>query len=395
MNKLETELLQVALGIRPELSQIYNNEEWDACYEFAGKQAIVGVLFAGIERLPKQQRPYNDLLMLWIRQVMYMLTQSEKLDQMCALVARNFKLAGFDCVILKGQGVAKLYKQFLGSAGNFNSSLSVSSSSKDHFLLRTPGDIDCWVFADRSDIWNYLKKNVPSFTGEHDGNLHTEFIFHNTTVEVHYTATYLITPIYNKRLQDWLKKQALGFVINIEKDAITNAPLDTTASLSTEENVKYKITNYFPTPTLEFNLVYLILHMYRHYLFEGIGLRHVVDYYIVLQMTTDEQKREAMKILNSFGAGDFARALMWVLNECLEMKAESMLCKPNAWRGKMLMDAILKGGNFGKFDKINSIEFRQWGMKRCWRFVLRNMRLFIAYPNEIGWHVVKRLCCIQ
>ena len=42
--------------------------DWEEMYEFAKKQTIIGVLFAGIEKLPKAQRPEKKLLMKWYAQ---------------------------------------------------------------------------------------------------------------------------------------------------------------------------------------------------------------------------------------------------------------------------------------------------------------------------------------
>lgn len=48
---LFVELLQVALGRREGLSRVPSAAEWEALYEEAGKQAIVGVMLCGLERL--------------------------------------------------------------------------------------------------------------------------------------------------------------------------------------------------------------------------------------------------------------------------------------------------------------------------------------------------------
>lgn len=61
--ELGIELLQVALGVRPMLSRAPSDKEWDEIFHFAEEQAIMGVLFGGVERLPAEQRPYMDLLM--------------------------------------------------------------------------------------------------------------------------------------------------------------------------------------------------------------------------------------------------------------------------------------------------------------------------------------------
>ena len=45
------ELIQVAIGNRICLSHSPTAEEWKALYEIAKKQSLVGVCFAGVQRL--------------------------------------------------------------------------------------------------------------------------------------------------------------------------------------------------------------------------------------------------------------------------------------------------------------------------------------------------------
>ena len=40
--------------------------DWWAFYEFAKKQTLVGVVFDGVRKLPKQTAPSFDLLMHWV-----------------------------------------------------------------------------------------------------------------------------------------------------------------------------------------------------------------------------------------------------------------------------------------------------------------------------------------
>lgn len=54
MRELFIELLQVSLGTHDGLSRVPSAVEWLGIYEEAQRQAIVGVLACGIERLTKE-----------------------------------------------------------------------------------------------------------------------------------------------------------------------------------------------------------------------------------------------------------------------------------------------------------------------------------------------------
>ena len=66
MKKLVIELLQVSLGNREQLSRTPSDAEWICLFQVAQKQAIVGVLLGGLERLPKEQLPSQNILLQWV-----------------------------------------------------------------------------------------------------------------------------------------------------------------------------------------------------------------------------------------------------------------------------------------------------------------------------------------
>ena len=59
------ELIQVAIGRRGALSRRPSSAEWNSLYSLSVKQAVAGVCFYGIQRLPKEQQPPKGLLLQW------------------------------------------------------------------------------------------------------------------------------------------------------------------------------------------------------------------------------------------------------------------------------------------------------------------------------------------
>ena len=135
-------------------------------------------------------------------------------------------------------------------------------------------------------------------------------------------------------------------------------------------------------------------------------------------------KDEVMAVIRSFGMGQFAGAVMWVLNEVFfkneecRMKNEEcseadevseqqlskigqqlkekyvcepwMICEPNEKEGKRLLAEIMQGGNFGQYDERGK-EFKNGGMIKhgVWK-LKRVMRLVRSYPEEALWEPVFR-----
>ena len=115
------ELLQVAIGNRKELSQTPTPEEWRELYTLAQRQTLVGIAFRGIEQLPTEQRPPKQLLLQWMMATERIKARNADLDRKALAVANKFLEEGFPGMVLKGQGISKLYelrdndkKSFLG-----------------------------------------------------------------------------------------------------------------------------------------------------------------------------------------------------------------------------------------------------------------------------------------
>ena len=145
------ELLQIAIGNRRKLSQIPSAEEWRDLYTLAQKQAMVGIAFRGVEQLPQEQRPPKPLLMQWYMATEQIKKMNADLDRKALKVANNFLEDGFPGWVLKGQGIAQLYRVEKIE----NSKLKVENYHPDGDMLRGiscsqlgltvhTSDVICW-----------------------------------------------------------------------------------------------------------------------------------------------------------------------------------------------------------------------------------------------------------
>ena len=69
--------------------------------------------------------------------------------------------------------------------------------------------------------------------------------------------------------------------------------------------------------TNRFNVFHQVVHLHHHLMTEGVGLRQVMDYYMLLKNGFDNAelediKAKAMNIFRHLGIKWFASALMWV-----------------------------------------------------------------------------------
>ena len=227
------ELLQVALGNRDKLSRVLSTAEWEALYDEAERQTIVGVLLDGLERLPAEQLPPVLVKLQWIGIVRVMEEEYRMHCERAVELTRRFRAVGFRSCILKGIGLAQFYP---------------------HPERRQCGDIDFWVDGRRRNVLAWLRTQCEvGYSTWH----HTDaMMFEDVHVEVHFRPSWVYNPFQYRRLSHFFK----------EKKGAQMA----------ERNTGFG----YPMPA--FNAVFALTHAFHHLLEEGVGMRHVLDYYYTL-----------------------------------------------------------------------------------------------------------------
>ena len=463
--------LRFSLGLEGEVKGLLDGRkgsfDWDACYQFAKRQTLVGVLFDGIQRLPKELAPARPLLLRWLSDSESIRRRNMRIDRASAYIYNKVCAAGFRCCILKGQGNALLYP---------------------HPSSRIPGDVDVWVMANREEL-----RHIALSLTEGDGSSlqeslnHIGLTVHGVSMELHSTPALLNSPLHNSRLQKWLKR---------------NADLQCSNRIALPNNA-----GEVAVPTVSFNIIYQLCHLFHHCFYEGVGLRQIVDYYFVLMNTdfsgnTDEASGntdgvsgntdEGCLFLNTdftdftdkvsgntdedgvlsntdftdntdriggnaesdgslmntdctdftdsssgdfegdgcllntdcadfldsssgglgevdsggalvalqeelkwLGLWEFAGAVMYVLREVMGLDEKRMICAPDERRGRLLLEEIMAGGNFGHYDTRN-----HFGQGALWHNIQRfrrDWRMLRFYPSEAlseplfrAWHFLWR-----
>ena len=328
------ELLQIALGNKSNLSRMLNDDEWFSVYKFAEEQAIVGILARGLDKLPQAQLPRKDLLLQWIGRSEMIKQQNIVVNQRCVELCDMLKVYGFQCCILKGQGNAMMYPEP---------------------SLRQPGDIDIWVDDTKDKIASFVKERFPWV---HDSGHHIDFpIFRDVSVEMHYEPTYSIFFKYQKNLRRFIEH-------NREKQFRNRIQFNSST---------------ISFPTNEFNVVYQMSHMQDHFFYGGLGLRQIVDYFYLLKRI-DRISIDYSKQFKDLGMLKFASAIMWILMDVFRIENDRVFVTPDKKRGKLVLNEILRSGNFGKFDK--RISGRLYNKSATFSIIIRNLKTLYLFPRE-------------
>ena len=155
------------------------------------------------------------------------------------------------------------------------------------------------------------------------------------------------------------------------------------ASISEEQFSNYCEELGCCIPTNRFDAVYMMLHMLRHVLDEGVGLRQLLDYYYLLIKMTPQEKDQAIKDIQQLGILGFASGMMFVMQEVLGVGQSILLCSPDAKQGAFLLEEIMLSGNFGRFDKRNAHEKNESHIRHARRKLRRALRFLKYYPGEV------------
>lgn len=240
------DFLKYCLGEKDNMSNVVADIDWQQLYSFASKQALLGLCFEGIERLGKEypeelkQNPIGrELLMTWMGKAQQIHRQNMKVNAVAGKLFSMLREDGMRCCVLKGQGNALMYP---------------------NPYSRTPGDIDVWINASRERIMEYAQKRFE--LGDDIRLQHLETSLDRVPVELHFFPCSMNNPIYHARLLKWFKRNA-----DLQCSHIVSLP-DGTGDIA--------------IPTSSFNVVYQLTHLYHHFFDEGIGMRQIIDYFLVV-----------------------------------------------------------------------------------------------------------------
>lgn len=132
-------------------------------------------------------------------------------------------------------------------------------------------------------------------------------------------------------------------------------------------------------------MFYILLHIYRHFLYEGVGLRQIVDYYFVLRtvQVSGSKIQEYINAVRDFGMTRFAKGLMWVMHEALGMPCEWMLWETDEKEGRYILKQVMTGGNFGHHDKRLKHSGGKLGAVKA--ILTHNLHMLTHYPSDVFW----------
>ena len=237
--KIFFDFLRFCIGSAKEIPGSLKEVDWKELYAIAKKQCLVGILFDGIKKLPAEYVGMKkELLLQWMAESQMLEKANIRLNDAAIQVSEWFRKKGFRTCILKGQGNALMYP---------------------NPYSRTPGDIDIWVEGGDKRVISFVRSISPH---EKACYHHIEFpSYKGVEVEVHYRPSFLLCFWHDRKLQKYYER--------VKEEQFSHRMM-----LGEQGEIAI--------PTVEFNLIFQLTHIYSHLMNEGIGLRQLLDYYYVL-----------------------------------------------------------------------------------------------------------------
>ena len=309
MNKKDIKWAILRMGLWQRYEEINVSAiDWNQLLAWAKKQTLLGILFDGIMMLPAEQRPDEGTMM---KLTMWMAKNRQthiRLNHQAAKMMNILAEHDIPSMLLKGQGIAQEY-------------LSPES--------RQCGDIDLYIGKD-----NY-KKACDLAMGMETADLnetikHTDFKWEGVEIELHHKAVDLPSKKAEKYFEEWaveiLKHETRSFIPQDETDPIT-------------------------LPSVQYNSIYIFIHMLHHHLSTGVGLRQICDWMMVLHNGYGVIDLDLLKQqLNMAHLMEVWQLMGTILVSYLGLPANEMpfynsemLAKGEKW-----LRLIDKGGNFGR-----------------------------------------------
>ena len=354
-------ILQAAIGKPVRLSHSLSDDEWQEMFELAQKQALLGIAFEGVKNLPQEQWPKGGMVLKWTMAAEAIKHRNRQTTDVCLRLTEIMSKEGFDTCILKGQANHVYYDRLIDGV-----SLG---------MLRVCGDVDAWIWPKEKIlhpvkcIIDYCQRKNILISLCH---LHAEVKpIGGVPVEIHFRPSFLNAPWRNRSFQKLFK-------------------------VAVFENAKIDDIGIVKKLRVDYDLVFQMNHIYRHLLDEGVGLRQVFDFYVLLKDYNKERivrkelmgTEEIMKIISSCGMKRFATALMFVLKDIFHVGNDELICGISEKDGLFLLNEIMMAGNFGHYDiRMNDIEVRKGKLssqlQRASRRFMRNLRFLSSYPEEV------------
>ena len=235
MNSIFFHLLRAAIGTDSFFERSLTSDEWRAIYRDSVEQGVTAVVFDFVKTLSKSGAPDMTLLMEWLSAATGVEQTMRRMQIKAEDFAEAMKKREVPVVVLKEMAFAQYYP---------------------NPLHRECGDLDCYMMGKKEEgdrITVELGGKV-----EEAGYKHSHLYYKGLTIENHRFFT-----DFDNTPRGILTERVLGELMHEGQTLIG--------------------ISKFCCPSANFNALFLLKYAQRHFINEGIRMRHVLDWALFLK----------------------------------------------------------------------------------------------------------------
>lgn len=284
--------------------------DWEEIYQLASEQSVLGIVLAGIDCLPNEQRPPKVELLQWIGEIQMLEQLNKEMNSFIRELVDKMHNAGIYTLLVKGQGVAQCYEKPLWrSCGDVDLLLSADNYEKAKAFLNPLAE-----HVDPEDTtMKHLGMTIDQWVVELHGTMHTE-----------------------------LSRRVNTGIDEVQDDCFYRGNVRTWDNNGT--------TVYLPSPDNDVILVFT--HFLEHFFVEGVGLRQICDWCRLLYSYRDSLNYELLESrIRKMGLMSEWKAFYNLASRYLGMPdLDSELTIHDSRFDKKadrIMELVLESGNFG------------------------------------------------
>lgn len=346
------QLLRAGLYDDPSLLEGFAGltpSQWETLYVQAKRQTVSGIICHALAMLPDSLLPPYGLLLRWVARAHSIETSYSRMSRALSSLLELFAAAGLRPVLQKGHGVARFYSTP---------------------TLRVCGDIDLYFPEEQ-------QQQADAIIASHGISLHrapdgsTCYLWQGVEVEHHSSLIQLHSPFRRNALSRLLASEA-----------------------TVDINVGASLPAAVLTPLAE--LLMINVHIMKHSLGAGIGLRHFCDYSLayaaLIPAIGMERYKEACRSLGILRWTDVLHSFINAILPSAGAPLPVLGREASADALRRLGSLVMEGGNFGLYrHSSDRISRNAWSRKFGTFFsFLRHSGFTVRIaPGEALWMIMK------
>lgn len=214
----------------------FSESDWLHLFRLSSQQGVLSIVYEIVSRLPKSQQPPRNLKIRWALSAEAIVNRHKSQLKTAAFLADLWARHNIQTIVMKGLAMGTYYPRP---------------------EQRECGDLDCFL-SDNYDLGNQLCEQIGAKVSRDyykDATIH----YQGLMVENHR----FFLPIRGNRRMKELERHLENIVLNADIRHISGTKL------------------IIPTP--DFNALFLSIHGLNHFLSEGIKIRHIIDWAMLLK----------------------------------------------------------------------------------------------------------------